>query len=86
MALRASECHSKICQITYDKGTISRITCLGTGNFNEKTARLYSDFMLLTAHHGIGEDGNLFFRNLSIGNLLGNYRYLGSRPRTSSRS
>ncbi|MST73178.1 polyphosphate kinase 1 [Olsenella porci] len=75
------KCHSKICQITYhDKGTISRITCLGTGNFNEKTARLYSDFMLLTAHHGIGEDGNLFFRNLSIGNLLGNYRYLGVAP------
>ena len=73
--------HSKICQITYhDKGEISRITCLGTGNFNEKTARLYSDFMLLTAHKGIGEDGNVFFRNLSLGNLQGNYRYLGVAP------
>ena len=73
--------HSKICQITYhDKGEITRITCLGTGNFNEKTARLYSDFMLLTAHKGIGEDGNVFFRNLSLGNLQGSYRYLGVAP------
>ena len=73
--------HSKICQITYhDNGHIRRITCLGTGNFNEKTARLYSDFMLLTAHEGIGEDGNTFFRNLSLGNLRGTYKHLGVAP------
>ena len=73
--------HSKICQITYhDSGHIKRITCLGTGNFNEKTARLSSDFMLLTAHEGIGEDGNTFFRNLSLGNLRGTYKYLGVAP------
>lgn len=75
------KCHSKICQITYHEGgKISRITCLGTGNFNEKTARLYSDFMLLTSHEGIGNDGNAFFRNLSIGNLAGTYAYLGVAP------
>ena len=40
------KCHSKICQVTYhDQAGVRRITCLGTGNFNEKTARLYSDFM-----------------------------------------
>ncbi len=73
--------HSKICQITYhDGGHIRRITCLGTGNFNEKTARLYSDFMLLTAHEGIGEDGNTFFRNMSLGNLRGTYKHLGVAP------
>lgn len=75
------KCHSKICQLTYhDQGTIRRITLLGTGNFNEKTARLYSDFMLMTAHAGIGEDANAFFRNLSLGNLRGEYRYLGVAP------
>ena len=75
------KCHSKICQITYhDASGISRITCLGTGNFNEKTARLYSDFMLLTAHKGIADDGNVFFRNLSLGNLRGQYKYLGVAP------
>ncbi len=75
------KCHSKICQVTYhDASGISRVTCLGTGNFNEKTARLYSDFMLLTAHPGIAEDGNVFFRNLSLGNLRGQYKYLGVAP------
>lgn len=75
------KCHSKICQVTYhDQSGISRITCLGTGNFNEKTARLYSDFMLLTANPGIAEDGNVFFRNLSLGNLRGQYKYLGVAP------
>ncbi len=75
------KCHSKICQITYhDAAGISRITCLGTGNFNEKTARLYSDFMLLTADAGIADDGNTFFRNLSLGNLRGSYRQLGVAP------
>ena len=53
---------------------------MGTGNFNEKTAKLYSDFMLMTAHPGIGEDANLFFRNLSLGNLRGDYRFLGVAP------
>ena len=75
------KCHSKICQITYhDKSGINRITCLGTGNFNEKTARLYSDFMLLTADSVIAEDGNTFFRNLSLGNLSGTYKQLGVAP------
>ena len=75
------KCHSKICQITYhDNRGLSRVTCLGTGNFNEKTARLYSDFMLITEHPGIAEDGNAFFRNLSLGNLRGTYRFLGVAP------
>ncbi len=75
------KCHSKICKLTYhDQGRIERITLLGTGNFNEKTARLYSDFMLMTAHKGIGEDANAFFRNLTLGNLHGEYRYLGVAP------
>ena len=59
---------------------LTRLTLLGTGNFNEKTAKLYSDFMLMTAHPGIGEDANLFFRNLSLGNLRGDYRFLGVAP------
>ncbi len=75
------KCHSKICQLTYREGmAITRLTLLGTGNFNEKTAKLYSDFMLMTAHPGIGEDANLFFRNLTLGNLKGDYRYLGVAP------
>lgn len=75
------KCHSKICQLTYREGmALTRLTLLGTGNFNEKTAKLYSDFMLMTAHPGIGEDANLFFRNLSLGSLRGDYRFLGVAP------
>lgn len=75
------KCHSKICQLTYREGmALTRLTLLGTGNFNEKTAKLYSDFMLMTAHPDIGEDANLFFRNLSLGNLRGDYRFLGVAP------
>lgn len=75
------KCHSKICLVTYRSGTkLTRLTLLGTGNFNEKTARIYSDFMLLTAHEGIGEDAAAFFRNLSLGNLRGTYRHLGVAP------
>lgn len=75
------KCHSKICHITYKTPSeIQRITLLGTGNFNEKTAKLYSDFMLMTAHPGIAKDATAFFRNLSLGNLRGNYHYLGVAP------
>lgn len=75
------KCHSKICQIVYHvQGKLQYITCLGTGNFNEKTARLYSDFMLLTAHKGIGKDGVRFFKNLMTGKLTGHYNFLGVAP------
>ena len=75
------KCHSKICQLTYREGmALTRLTLLGTGTFNEKTAKLSSDVMPLTAHPGIGEDANLFFRNLSLGNLRGDYRFLGVAP------
>ena len=73
--------HSKICLITLrDRGRIRTITQIGTGNYNEKTARLYTDLSIMTAHPGIGEDANLFFRNLSLGNLRGDYRFLGVAP------
>ncbi|MDD7384709.1 MAG: polyphosphate kinase 1 [Actinomycetaceae bacterium] len=73
--------HSKICQITRRMdGRIQRITQLGTGNYNEKTAKQYSDLSLMTADPGIGEDANAFFRNMSLSNLAGEYRYLGVAP------
>ena len=73
--------HSKICQITRRSGgEVVRITQLGTGNYNEKTAGLYSDYSLMTADPRIGEDANRFFRNMQIGNLQGEYRTLGVAP------
>ncbi|MDO5044540.1 MAG: polyphosphate kinase 1 [Coriobacteriia bacterium] len=73
--------HSKICQITRRvDGHIIRLTQLGTGNYNEKTAGIYSDFSYMTADDRIGDDANTFFRNMSIGNLNGTYNYLGVAP------
>ena len=73
--------HSKICLITRRtaKG-IQYITQIGTGNYNEKTAKLYTDLAILTANQTIGEDAAAFFRNLSLSNLHGEYHDLWVAP------
>lgn len=69
--------HSKLCLITRnERGTLRRYTQIGTGNYNETTSKLYTDFSLMTADPGIGEDAALFFRNMGIGNLEGRYDHL----------
>lgn len=66
--------HSKICLITYrNRNEIRYITQIGTGNYNEKTAKMYTDYSLLTSSQQIGEDAAVFFKNMSIGNLHGEY-------------
>ena len=73
--------HSKICLITRrDKGRIQYITQIGTGNYNEKTAKLYTDFSLMTADLEIGEDANSYFKNMAISNLDGQYEHLLVAP------
>ena len=73
--------HSKICLITRrEKGRIQYITQIGTGNYNEKTARLYTDFCLMTASPAIGGDGVAFFQNMSTSNLHGEYHHLLVAP------
>lgn len=73
--------HAKICLITYrERGELRYITQLGTGNYNEKTAALYTDFSLMTARREIGEDASEFFKNMAIGNLYGQYRCLMVAP------
>ena len=49
---------------------------IGTGNYNEKTAKMYTDYSLMTANQEIGTDAAEFFKNMSIGNLHGAYRHL----------
>jgi polyphosphate kinase len=73
--------HSKICLITRrDKSKLSYITHIGTGNFNEKTAKLYTDLSLITADEEIGLDANLFFKRILISNLEGHYSCLLVSP------
>lgn len=73
--------HSKICLITRrERGQLQTITQIGTGNYNEKTAGLYTDFSLLTANPAIGQDATSFFQNMSTANLDGEYHHLLVAP------
>ncbi|MDR0493495.1 MAG: polyphosphate kinase 1 [Nitrososphaerota archaeon] len=73
--------HSKICLITKkENGKIQYITQIGTGNYNEKTAKQYTDLSLITANQEIGKDTAIFFNNLLLGNLEGKYTYLWVAP------
>jgi polyphosphate kinase len=73
--------HSKICLVTRKEGRdIQYFTQLGTGNYNEKTARLYTDMSFLTSRNDIGEDAMLYFKNMSISNINGEYDRLLVAP------
>lgn len=73
--------HSKVCLITYrNRNEIQYITQIGTGNYNEKTAAMYTDLSLMTANGEIGRDASEFFKNMSISNLDGMYNRLIVAP------
>ena len=73
--------HSKICLITCKtRNGYQYITQIGTGNYNEKTAAMYTDVCLMTADREIGQDGATFFQNMCMGNLGGSYRHLLVSP------
>lgn len=75
------KCHSKVCLITKIKDEkISYITQVGTGNYNEKTAKLYTDFSYMTTRQEIGEDAKELFDNFLLGNLNGEYKHLMVSP------
>jgi len=73
--------HSKVLLITRRTKTVPEyITNIATGNYNEITARLYSDLSFITADRGIGEDAAHFFHNINLGNVSGSYRSLLVSP------
>ena len=75
--------HSKICLITRrERGGIMYITQVGTGNYNENTAKQYTDLSYITANQEIGADANAFFKDLALGNLEGSYSRLLASPHT----
>lgn len=62
--------HSKLCLITRKtKKKIQYITQIGTGNYNEKTSTLYTDFSLMTASTDIGLEALMVFNALSMGQI-----------------
>ncbi len=63
--------HSKLCLITRRNGeSVEYITQIGTGNYNEKTARLYTDYSLMTADPAIGEEAANVFTALALGETV----------------
>ena len=63
--------HSKLCLITRkDENGIEYITQVGTGNYNEKTSRLYTDLSLITRNQEIGLDALEVFKALSMGETV----------------
>ena len=73
--------HSKICLITRrNDSQIQYITQIGTGNYNEKTCKLYTDISFMTSDVQIGKDAVEFFKNVCIGNLGGKYSKLLVSP------
>jgi len=62
--------HAKIMLIVLKEGeNISYITHFGTGNYNESTAKLYTDLNIITANREIGLDASQFFRKMSMGDM-----------------
>lgn len=75
------KCHSKICLITLrNRNKTSYLTQIGTGNYNEKTNAMYTDLSLMTADQTIGEDAAVFFRNILVNKLDGEYKKLCVSP------
>ncbi len=75
--------HSKIISVVLKEGEeLSYITHLGTGNYNESTAKQYTDLNIITADRAIGEDAVAFFRNIAICNVDFEYKRLLVAPET----
>lgn len=73
--------HSKLCLITRKtKDGISFITQIGTGNYNEKTSRLYTDLSFLTASREIGLEATEIFRALDQGETVDSVKNLLVAP------
>lgn len=74
--------HSKLCLITRkNAGQVEYITQIGTGNYNEKTSRLYTDLSLMTSNVEIGLEASNVFQALSKGEVVEHIRHLLVAPK-----
>lgn len=73
--------HSKLCVITRNVGgAVKHIVQIGTGNYNEKTARQYTDFSLITTNQAIAAEAVNVFESLSLGQFVEQSNYLLVAP------
>lgn len=74
--------HSKLCLITRKaEGQAEYYTQIGTGNYNEKTARLYTDLSLMTASQEIGQEAAAVFQALAMGEVVEETKHLLVAPK-----
>lgn len=74
--------HSKLMVMTYrSHNKIQYITQIGTGNYNEKTASLYTDLSLITANEEIGREAVNVFKNLGLGQFVSHSHHLLVAPK-----
>lgn len=74
--------HSKLCLITYKDGSeLKYITQIGTGNYNEKTAKLYTDLSLMTANEDIALEANETFTKLCMAEVMEETNHLLVAPK-----
>lgn len=80
--LEALKVHSKLMLITRKTGnTLKYYTQIGTGNYNERTSKLYTDFTLMTSDRSIGADASVVFNALSLGTTVESTNCLLVAPR-----
>ncbi|MDO5299179.1 MAG: polyphosphate kinase 1 [Clostridia bacterium] len=73
--------HSKLCLITRrEEGETHYYTQIGTGNYNEKTARIYTDLSLMTCDQEIGREASAVFKALAKGETVEETRHLLVAP------
>ena len=73
--------HSKICLVErVEEGKIRRYGIISTGNFNESTAKVYTDVTLLTSHQQILKDVSKIFDFFNINYRLHRYKHLIVSP------
>ncbi len=73
--------HAKICLVIRNEdGQLKRYVHLGTGNYNESTARLYTDISYLTSRPAYGADASLFFNAITGRSKLTRFRKLIPAP------
>ena len=74
--------HSKLLLITLrDGNNVSYITQVGTGNYNERTSKLYTDLTLITADRDFGSDASVVFNALMVGNTVESTNKLLEAPK-----
>lgn len=73
--------HTKVCFIEREEeGALKRYGFISTGNFNESTARIYTDYTLFTAHEGILKEVNKVFDFFEVPYKINKYKHLIVSP------